>query len=154
MGLIMYKINNEFLINNEIVKVTYSSCGYTVFKYKKDGVEKGYDNYQLHRLHKKGLFKPVLRKEIDEESLKASFTFLPENQKNELRIKIALVNQFIASPVKAGEEANKIILDTLLLLGVRTRFAESTVRGWVTRFKKSEGNILSLLDGRRKKPNF
>ncbi|MDK9683644.1 hypothetical protein [Pseudoalteromonas shioyasakiensis] len=150
----MFKINSKFILDNTLVSVTYSSSCYSVFRDVKHGTESGYNNYQLQRLHKKGLLKPMVFSEIDEELARATYAFLAESQKRELNIKIALVNQFIAAPVKAGEEANQLIGETLKLLGEDCCVGESTVRGWVTKYRKSQGNVFSLLEGRRKKPNF
>ncbi len=150
----MFKINSKFILDDTLVSVTYSSSCYSVFRDVKHGTESGYNNYQLQRLHKKGLLKPMVFSEIDEELTRATYAFLAESQKRELNMKIALVNQFIAEPIKTGEEANQLISETLKLLGDDCLVAESTVRGWVTKYRKSDGNVFSLLDGRRKKPNF
>ncbi|MCG9711034.1 hypothetical protein L1D46_19885 [Pseudoalteromonas sp. Isolate3] len=150
----MFKINSKFILDDTLVSVTYSSSCYSVFRDVKHGTECGYNNYQLQRLHKQGLLKPHFLFEIDEELARATYAFLDESQKRELNMKIALVNQFIAAPVKAGKEANQLIRETLKLIGEDCCVRESTVRGWVTKYRKSQGNVFSLLDGRRKKPNF
>jgi len=151
----MFNIKEDWSLDNAKCVVTYVAFDMVVFEDKKTGLHYHYSIQDAQKLYLEHRLIPEMQSsELSESEISTLFTFLTEYQKKELHIKLTLVNSFYGQGISKGTDAQNLIAGVCKTLGLHHLYGESTVRNWVTRYKNSGLNPLSLLDLRRKTPFY